>query len=280
MFITSIVDSGTAKFIEDAHHVAPPYIVVADGVSAPYDSTHPMRMFHGRTGGQLAARTLCAIVAEATPETTMDTLIEHAIARVGAVQANAGISLDRGELLGGAGFALARFGDVVEIATVADVFAIWRLRDGTVGATRDQVAAHDAYLRSLIPDIRKETGDDLDALFERLNPIRREARARDVNGDGAHAFGLLCGQRAMLRHVERHAIDRTALRDLILCSDGAVTAGADDPVARASAVFERIDAGGPQALLAARRSLEQPRSATAHAAHCEVTIVHVQESCT
>lgn len=275
MHITSIVDPGTAKHIEDAHCITPPFVAIADGVSAPYDSAHPMRFFGGLTGGQFAARVFCEVVLKALPTDSIDHLIKTSVARVGSVQEQAGIALDRGDLLGGAGFAIASLGERVEIAAVADVYAIWRLHDGTVGATRNQVAAHDAHLRARIPAIRAEVGDDFDALFERLNPIRREQRLLDMNGDGPRAFGLLCGQERMLRHVERHAFDRTAMRDLILCSDGAITDSALDPVAMAEHVFRSVDAGGIAALLATQRACEQANDPTSHTAQREVTIAHV-----
>lgn len=277
MLIETIVDTGTAKYVEDAHCIALPFVAVADGVSAPYDAAHPMRFFRGMTGGQLAARTLCETAAAALQTDSIEHIIESAMERIGSEQEVAGIPLDRGDLLGGAGFAIASLGSTVAIAAVADVFAIWRLRNGTVGATRNQVAAHDAYLQTLIPAIRAEVGEDFDALFERLNPIRRRERLRDINGDGPHAFGLLCGQAAMMRHVERHAFDRSAMRDLVLCSDGAVVSDAADPIEMARVIFHHLDTRGSiTALLGQRRTLEQAHAPTAHVAQCEVTILRVR----
>lgn len=277
MRISSLFDQGSAAEREDAHLVSNPFCVVADGVSAPYNSETPLRRFEGKPGGQMAADTVVTAYASAQTTDEVGHCLKLANMRVGQIQSAADLSLESADLLAGAGVVAAKLtGDAVEIVWVGDTAALWWGKGG-IGKTRDQVARHDEWAEAEFARHLEAAGGNHGQAWETYHEVRLPVRRRDVNGEGELAFGVVNGQPKFALHIEEVSLQCNFLDVLILCSDGFLRGlKTGDVEACVRQVRRAYDVGGLAEGLKRVRDYELVKAKKSHAAHAEVTAIAIE----
>lgn len=239
---TFLYDRGSSTVYEDGLIVKAPFYGVVDALSAPFCSTHPQRRYGALTGGEAVARAIESVVEALAPEATLDQLLDRATACIRALHAFHGVSSSTASVssLAGATIAVAKVeADATHVAQLGDSFAIWRLRDGQIGMTPNQVRGHDtrmnAAVSQLMAEIARERGVDLaqvnpsdlgrirGEMWNRFYSVLRAARDQDVNNsDNPDGYGLLNGQESFRQMLFRRSFPVGTLTSLLLVSDGMI----------------------------------------------------------
>ncbi len=243
MKVSFLYDQGSAPYREDGLFLAEPLFGVLDGVSAPYALAGPARKFQGMSGGEFVARTVeqCFVYLRSpkNPSALRDLVLE-VNQEVRRQQQAAGVPFNAGELAGAA-FAVARVGGgYVEVVQAGDCFALWAMKDGSVGITRNQVRAHDTVMNAEIEHIQRKVASELfgvvleeatpeersqirGEMWNRFSPRLKEARRQDVNSPASpRGYGFMNGDPRLKEMMVFLTIPRSELRALLLFSDGMV----------------------------------------------------------
>lgn len=276
MKIEKLFDRGSAKVSEDCHLVRPPFCVVADGVSPPYNSANPLLMVQGRSAGAVVAALVCDTFASATAVDSAHAVMARANAQVGALQQGWGRVLDRPDLLAGASVVAAKLADTVEIVQVGDALACWRNRGGQTSATVNTVYGHEQHLLVIVARIMEEVRGDRAAMWERYYPLRCTAVRAHTNCSGQLGFSVVNGQPEAVSLFQVHQIPTSELETLLIFSDGLVPVEQTrDPQELARFVFAAYDKGGLAYVLEETRAIESPKEGRSHVSRAEATAIAI-----
>ncbi|MBI2012982.1 MAG: hypothetical protein HYS88_00825, partial [Candidatus Colwellbacteria bacterium] len=234
-----IYNRGSSEHREDGVILSPPFYGVLDGVSAPYSPDYPMQLFRGMSGGAFVSRIVERQFARIPSPWSASQAVLEVNKVVWRKQRKQGASQDGGELAG-ASFAVAKVsGDWVEIVQGCDAFALWVMKDGSIGMTETQNTASETYLNQRIVDIMKEVaserGGDLETvddmarneiraeMWDRFYPILVETRREYVNNPSLRdGYGLLNGQLELKMTWFNINLPRSKVKTLLLFTDGMV----------------------------------------------------------
>lgn len=278
MKIEVLYDQGTARQMEDSQLVQPPFFVVADGVSPPWNSEHPLLLVDGRPAGAVVARAVCEAFARASLDDSAMAALGAANERVARLHETWSRPLDRPDLLAGASVVAAKLADdSVEIVQVADAIALWRFQDDQVGATENSMYGYEADQLTRFTQIMEEVGGDREAAWERYHSWRCTQIKDHANRPGLGNYNVLNGQSALLSCVQQVNLPRGALRQLIFCSDGLVPfERTRSPQALAEWLFSHYDQGGLAQVLTVTRQEEDAKGAWSYESHCEATAISIR----
>lgn len=297
-----LYDKGSAPYVEDGLFLCDPFYGVVDGVSAPYGPKHPLKLTDGKSGGELVARTIEQYVQNRPQKDlklpTLEQLtleVDYNLETIQDIH-----HLPTGEL-SGATFAFAKVGERhVEIVQGGDCFALWKLHDGTVGITKNQVRLHDTAMNAEILRTQREVAKELfgvsleEATQEQRGKIRgemwnrfyftlKEARNQDANNPASpRRYTLLNGQ--LLQKSEEPIwfstqLPRDQVQLLLLFSDGLIPwqvmgGMSDEQIARK--VLTDYERGGLKYLLEVARGIEKCLAAVNYTDAAEATAIALQ----
>lgn len=309
MKITTLYDQGSASVREDGFFLGQGFYGVLDGVSAPFNRENPPRKFYeALTGGEVVSRLVEGVMHQEKagslpvnyPKTDLDfrDVIRYLNQVLRSNFNDLGLPMDHAEELPGATFAMAQIGqEKLEIVQAGDCFALWVLRDGQMGITKNQVRLYDFELNNVILEIErkiareqfgialedatKEQTDKIRSeMWVQFYPINRETRAQDINNPlSRRCFGLLNGQEALEKVWFYKAIPRSGVESLLLFSDGMVPwevmkGKTDDEVAQT--VYADYKKGGLPYLLAVARGIEKRIAAVSYTDAAEATAIAIE----
>lgn len=305
--VSSIYDQGTSPYREDGLMVGSTLFGAFDGVSAPYASKYPIRLFgDGLSGGEMVARTCEWLLhaADGSRVTDLAQLIGIVNEVVRKAQSDIALEMDLPsvpiEELAGTTFAVAHIGDTkVEIAQAGDALAIVELRNGMVVVSPNQVRGHDEAMNAEIERIQREVAletlglrledvPDKDRglvrgeMWNRFYHILREARWQDANNSASpRRYGILNGDPMLEKMVWERSFDRKDISTIVLCTDGVIPwpvmkATDDDTIA--AAILDEYRRRGVAGLLFAARGIEETKevAATAYMNNAEATAVAIE----
>ncbi len=297
MKISYIYDQGSSKYREDGAIVSPPFFGVLDGVSAPYSSAHPPKIFNGMSGGEMVSRVVERQFARMPPFFSSPRAVLEANKAVWRKQRRRGASQDGGELAG-ASFAIAKVaGDWVEIIQGCDAFALWVMKDGSIGMTETQNTVSEAFLNNKVVELMREVADerglDLEAvndatrneiraeMWDRFYPFLVETRAGYVNNPSLRdSYALLDGQPELEMKCFNLNLPRNEVRTLLLFTDGMVPwwGGLEGLSTKevARQVYETYKQGGLVKLLLRARGIEETARATSYTDAAEATAIAIE----
>lgn len=276
--VETLFDQGTVLFIEDYHLFQPPFVVVADGVSPPYNKKHPLKMVDGFTAGAMAAKTVCAAFQSAQIDDSVMACLLRANRQLGAWQQESGALFKQPELLAGASVVAAKLGDSqIQIIQVGDAIALWRLKRGEKGATANSVYQHDEFLHKAFARIMFKVNGNRKEAWERFYEIHCTAVRDHTNRSAQGGFGVINGQPGVVPMICEMRFPRSGLRDLILCSDGLVPFEmTQNSRALAELVFRLYDQGGLKGVLQHTRAEEEKKADQSHISQAEATAVAIK----
>lgn len=239
-----LYDQGSATHAEDTAIFHPPFFYgVADGVSGIYHPTSGPKLLNGKTGGQVVVSLLSRTLATATPDTSFLEVLCAANAAV--MESNAEemeLSPDEPECLPAAAFAIARIGSAnsVELMQGGDSLAVWRNRDGTVGATPNPMFNYESELNTNSRRLL-ESGKSVRKMWQKHLPFYARKRRKALEQGCSVISGLLNAK----QHWRRFMFPNEKLSLLILFTDGLVTLEETrKPRALAKRILSSYDQGG------------------------------------
>lgn len=298
MKISYIYDQGSSKYREDGLFVCEPFFGVLDGVSAPYSPAHPPEIFNGgMSGGEMVSRVVEKQFAKIKSLRSLQEAVLLASRDVARKQLRQKVPFDGGKLAG-ASFAITKItSDRIEIIQGCDAFALWVMKDGSVGIAEAQNERSETFLNDkvveLMREVASERGFDLEAIddetrsevraemWDRFYPILLETRREYVNNPSFRdSYGLLNGQ-PELEHKWCHmGFPRREVRTLLLFTDGMVPWWGSleglpiEEVARM--VHETYSEGGLVGLFARARGIEEKSRATSYIDTAEATAIAIE----
>lgn len=291
-------DPGSSKRWEDGAILSPPFFGVLDGVSAPYSPEHPPKIFNGGTsGGEFVSRLTERQFARLPHLFSVRRAVLEANRALWRRQSKRGATPHGGELAG-ASFAVAKIaGDWVEIVQGCDAFALWVMKDGSIGMTEPQNKMSETFLNDkiveLMHEVARERGLDLETvddatrneiraeMFDRFYPTLVETRREYVNNPTLRdGYGLLNGQPELEMKWFNTNLPRNEVKALLLFTDGMVPwwgsleGITSEEVARQ--VYETYRAGGLAGLLARARGIEETTRVTSYMDAAEATAIAIE----
>lgn len=212
-------------------------------------------------------------------------------------QKKQGATLDGGQLAG-ASFAVVKIDvDRIQIVQGCDAFALWVMRDGSIGMTEAQNTASETYLEHTVVDIMKEVASERGVVLEEVddetrNNIRNEmwnrfysilveTRREYVNNPSLRdGYALLNGQPELDMKWFNINLPRREVSTLLLFTDGMVPWwGSLEGLTSeeiAGQAFATYRAGGITGLLARARGIEKTTRATSYMDAAEATAIAIE----
>jgi len=286
--VQALFEPGSVTFPEDRLFLRPfspemAFVGVADGVSGLYIPSEGPRLFSEGTltGGQMVTDTICHAFTEASRNDSLEEIILRANDAVAAIQiANGkGIPIERSDLLAGAAFAVAKIGEEVEILQAGDCFAFWKLQDGEIGATRNQVYQHDMVALEIVAQLMEKHGGDRNKMWRELSPILSEMRLQHVNKNVEGGYALCNGQPELENCWQKITIPSDRLSFLILATDGLIHyPESGDEKALARKVLTLFQKESLEAVLAETRRIEEREKGKSYADKGEATAIAIEFS--
>lgn len=223
--VQAVYDQGTADHQEDGFGVHFPFLVIADGLSAPYSPGRPPVLSEGMSGGEMVRETILRMLYSSTRNSSLERIILHANEIVGEIQRNRGIPLDNAGLLAGAAFVFARIGtETIEIIQGGDCLAVWSYDSGRFGATRNQAYPHCSANLKIIATLMQKQNGNRGKMWEDFLPILSDRRQMDMNNQmSVSGFAVLNGQPTITKCWQKLEIPVAGLRLLLLFTDGLLT---------------------------------------------------------
>jgi hypothetical protein len=195
-----------------------------DGVSETHSADKPARLYNHYgadfTGAQRVGHIIKHTFIDSSGTVALNDILKRANHRVGQFAEDAGIPLDRPDMLPAADIAAVRVTpQIVEIIQMGgDCLAVWQMRDGTIGYTENQCLAFERYLRpwrDKYPGLR-------DFFIQAEQPFR-DARMLFTNKPRSQGgYATLNGQPEACDHWERMILPRDEVALLLLFTDGLV----------------------------------------------------------
>lgn len=284
MKIETLYNQGTANYKEDlliykAYHGFPGTAILAavfDGVSGLYVPSSGPTLFGNLTGGQEVCRIASITISFTFPQERLDSTLRKLNREIANTMLSRGLSMEKSDKIPGAAFVAARITDeAVEIVQGADCFAVWLLKDGTIGTTSNQVFSHEREMRKIISALMEKHSGDRNKLWKELIPILSKLRLQRVNKEGGYA--LLNGQLEVKKYWQEVNLLRDQIRLLLLFSDGLVPfEETENAQALGEMVVPLYLSGGLRGILRITREIEEKAKATSHIDHAEATAIAIE----
>ncbi len=292
--VYELYDQGTASIPEDTKfnylsstYGAIGYVGVADGVSGLYIPSEGPMKFGKRSGGQLATAVLQKTFSQAPLPglESIDQVVMRASVELADILKICIPELTKDSYatlvagLPGATFAVAKLdARRLEITQCGDCLALWEMRDGTIGATKNQVYLHDTQARQTIAQLMEKHGGDRGKMWAEFTPILAQWRVDHINTRTTlMSYGLFNGQQELLDLIRPFVLPRREIRTLILATDGLFFyPETGDEKSLAEKAFDLFKQGGLEAILADTRRLEETERASSHIDHAEATAIAIE----
>lgn len=286
MRIDSLYDQGTAREREDML-ICREYdgfgglnliAAVLDGVSGLYTPESGPRLFRGLTGGQVVCNIASNIIESAPPGETLNSVFRRLNNEIMDLILEHGIPMERSDIIPGAAFAATRIRDgKIEIIQGADCFAVWLCRDGTIGATPNQVFAHDREMRKVMADLMEKHASDRNKAWEEFAPTLSQARLARVNKEGEYGYALLNGQKNVSLCWQEFNLSQDQIDLLLLFSDGLVHfEDTENPLSLGRMVVNLYQQGSLPRILERTRRIEEKEKEKSHIDHSEATAIAIE----
>ena len=193
--------------------------------------------------------------------------------------------------MGGATGALVRFGDRWAYwAQWGDAFVLFRLKDGTVFATVNQLARHDCEMYAEIGRLMDKGREELfgersnltevelsrvrsEYMWPHFVPFLRTQRNARINStEDPAGYGLLNGDRDFSAYIHSGSIDLSRLDVLLLATDGFLKIERErGEIVQPGVLLDTIKQRGLAAHLSELRADEQRKAASTHITFQEAT---------
>ncbi len=206
--IEMLFDKGSAKEIEDGFFISQRVFAVFDGVSTPYSRKRPRKLYgfdKTETSGTLAVKRIIDSFKGRGDSFPLQGTLSMANSALTKMKNELDLPF---ALMPGATFAAAQIGDIyVEVEQTGDSSAVWKYKDSTCFATKNQLYEHDVkWCKPTFQGVMKKHMQGLpEVTNEKLAEVRASAwdeycelwvkkRTEDVNNkESLSGFGLLNG---------------------------------------------------------------------------------------
>ena len=270
---------GSAERQEDAVLAFPPVFGVLDGVSNVYTPDIGPALIDGRSTGQVprdvALKLLPKLINQG--KHSLKELFLAVNTGIARRFAQAGLCTKHPDEIGGACFAVASIGPkTVEILQGADSFALWKLKDGTSGATPNQLYQADWVEDQIVAWLLKQHNGNRSKMWKTYSPNFFAPRVRKfANGPGGYA--LLNGSPEVAKYWNSFSLPRRNLQTLLLFTDGLVPREQTaSPELLVSWTLERYRKGGIQKIRKAAWELEEAHKTETYIDHPEYSMVAIE----
>ncbi len=277
MKIQILYDQGTVSIPEDGIIFQPPtFVGVVDGISGLYIPSEGSMMFGGRSGGQLATHILCLSFAQASPEESLEDVLQSATRFLAESIKERGLNLAHSELLPSASFSIAKITEKeITILQATDSLAIWQTSDGEIGATANRFFKVESQNIRDITELMQKHGGNREKTWLEFRPILAKRRRQWVNKPGGYA--LFNGQPEARDYWQKFVLPRGEVVLLLLFTDGLVPfVETLDMEFLGMRIVRYYHKEGLPAILRRTRHIEAKRKEVSHIDHAEATAIAIE----
>jgi hypothetical protein len=296
--ISAVYDQGSSRFREDGLVLTKNVFGVLDGLSAPYSTNHPLKLFNGLSMGEMVVRLVEKFFAEFSEIDMPKKLVEKIMAVNEMIleeeEMILGTNISIGELPG-ATFAFAQVEEeYITIVQGGDCMAVIELRNGDIVVTPNQVRGHDQEMNSKIEEVQRKVAWDLfklpleqvpedkrsqvrSRMWDVIRDVLVKARSEDINNPNSpRGYALLNGQPQLRKMMWEMVFPRKEVRNILLFSDGIVPwsimkSRDDNDIGRE--VLTEFKSKGLAGLLISARYTEEKSAAVNYTNQAEATAI-------
>ena len=276
--IEVIYSQGTAETREDGLIVNPPFFGVIDGTSAPHHYKMTPVLFNSMTGGEMVRKVILETFYLAEPKLPLRELILQANRKIGKIQTERGISIDRSDLLAAASFVFAKIGEKnIEIIQGGDCFGVWLTNSGEIGITKTSYQKISLELMTIINDLSKKHNGDRKEMLVEFAPLLAKFRRRYINTKTYDCVALLNGQPWVEQCWQRLEVPLENLDLLLLFSDGFMLTNeiiSNEEIAKKA--IKAYTEKGFTGTLRDNRLIEKSKETQLHITHQEATAIAIK----
>lgn len=201
--------SNESDLCEDMLLITDNFVIVADGVTAKSD-----RMFSGKTGGRIAAETVCRAVEDFKSDITVEEAVDSMTKNVAALY-------DEGEPFGTAAVSVIIYSKYRnEIWSIGDCQCII---NGEFFSHEKEIDSIVSHMRSLVLEMSRRNGTTDEELAK--NDVGREfilpiikKQQMFANTTGRFSYGVINGKAVPSEHIVVYKVK--AGDEIVLASDG------------------------------------------------------------
>ncbi|MBL7142504.1 MAG: hypothetical protein ISS83_02525 [Candidatus Pacebacteria bacterium] len=220
----SVCDHGWHKQKEDfvIHEKDGGFYGVGDAFSEPHSRVRPIRLYGGKTGGEMIATTAMEVFKEANPNVSIESYVSILNRLVGDNILDQGIPLANAGLIPGTCLALAKVeGKFLHFLQFGDCLIFWRFLSGKIGYTQNPVYEYQKKTMEIRQKILSQNGNNEKEMWVEFAPILSDLRRLYTNNDDSEDnYYILNGQNTLEQHWNRSSLLVQDLKLVILCSDG------------------------------------------------------------
>ncbi len=286
--IEFLFDKGTAKEIEDGFFISEDLFAVFDGVSTPYSRKRPKQLigFDKVNSGTWAVRKIIDSFSMHRETWSLSEILH--LTNVSLLMG----SWEPLELRPGATFAAAQIHkNHIEIAQIGDSCAVWKYKDGTCFATKNQLYEHDVkWCKPTFRGVMKKHMQGLpEVTNEKLAEVRASAwdeycelwvkkRTEDVNNkESLSGFGLLNGDPRTVDFWFSTILPVKNLELIVLFTDGLIDSEkTESENALARYIVDAYNKFGLTGMLQEKREHEILNVNSTFISHTEATAIAIE----
>ncbi len=222
--VISVCDHGYHEHKEDfvIHEKDGGFYGVGDAFSEPHSRVRPIRLYRGKTGGEMIATTAMEVFKEANPNVSIESYISilNKVVRENVLTQE--MPLGNAGLIPGTSLALAKIeGKFLRLLQFGNCLIFWRFRSGEIGYTSDPVYKHQNKTMEIRQEILSRNNNDQKEMWIEFAPKLSQLRQHDINNaDSKNGYYILNGQTILEENLNRSSLLVQDLKLVILCSDG------------------------------------------------------------
>jgi hypothetical protein len=275
-----IYSQGTAEKREDGLILNPPFFGIIDGFSAPY-IPREQKLFENLSGGEMVRKIVLEAFYSANDKEALEKIVSKANSKIGEFQIKEGIPLDRPDLLAGCSFVFAKIKKKkIEIIQGGDCLAVWKYKDGKIGATKNYAFEHVSRNLKIIADLMRKHKGDRRKMWVDFVPILTKMRQRDINNPKIETgFAVLNGQTNLNECWQKIEIPIKNLEIMLLFSDGLIpfpyeeTVNENELAKKTIALYKKKGLDG---LLQRKRKIDKKQEKKSYIAQDEATAISIK----